>query len=146
MELPMSKLKQFLVFAWEAYEESGGWNDFHDSFDTLEEAKDYCESIVQSRKWTPDCFQVISDGVEVYSTHRKTIEKALDEKNKKQTIETSLTKLEPILKKMEISELKIKQIAWLSRNLQKIKGDHPDYVEAKTLLDTLVKLNVHDVT
>jgi hypothetical protein len=145
MNAPTSKLKQFLVFAWETYEEGGGWNDFRDSFDTLEEGQAFCESIVQKQQWVPDRFQIVSDGVEVYSSSRDVIKLAIDKKKTKQTIDTSWTKLEPILQKMEISFFKIKKIGWLSRNLQKIKGDHPDYAEAKSLLDELVKLNVQNI-
>ena len=32
------KLKRFLVFSGDYYYPSGGWHDFHGSFDTLEEA------------------------------------------------------------------------------------------------------------
>ena len=38
-------LKQFLVFAYNGYYPSGGWNDFQDSFDSLEAA---AESLTMS--------------------------------------------------------------------------------------------------
>ncbi len=32
-------MKEFLLFAWPHYYPGGGWNDYEDSYDTLEEAK-----------------------------------------------------------------------------------------------------------
>lgn len=34
------KLKRFLLFTYDDFYPSGGWNDFKGSFDTLEEAKE----------------------------------------------------------------------------------------------------------
>jgi hypothetical protein len=34
-------LNRYLVFTWGQYYPSGGWNDFRESFDTLEEAEEY---------------------------------------------------------------------------------------------------------
>lgn len=33
------KLKRYLVFTYDCYYPLGGWDDFRDSFDTIEEAK-----------------------------------------------------------------------------------------------------------
>lgn len=38
-------MKRYLVFAYWAYYPIGGWHDFQDSFDTLEEARKFAESL-----------------------------------------------------------------------------------------------------
>lgn len=39
------KMKRFLVFGYDRYYPSGGWNDFKDSFDTKDEAQEYAQSL-----------------------------------------------------------------------------------------------------
>ncbi len=36
-ELKLPPFRRYLLFAWYEYEASGGWNDFVDSYDTLQE-------------------------------------------------------------------------------------------------------------
>jgi hypothetical protein len=38
----MNKLKRFIVFAFEHEDFGGGWDNFIASFDTLEEAQEWC--------------------------------------------------------------------------------------------------------
>ncbi len=38
-------MKRYLLFAGSCYYPSGGWSDFENSFDTLEEAVDAAESL-----------------------------------------------------------------------------------------------------
>jgi hypothetical protein len=45
------KLKRFLLFAGVAYYPMGGWEDFIDSFDTLEEAVACGKLRQQRREW-----------------------------------------------------------------------------------------------
>lgn len=40
-------MKRFLLFAGYAYYPSGGWNDFHSSYDTQEEASQKILSLIQ---------------------------------------------------------------------------------------------------
>lgn len=42
-------MKRFLVFAYDRYYPSGGWNDFKDSFDTYEEAEAYATSLKDNK-------------------------------------------------------------------------------------------------
>lgn len=46
---------------------------------------------------------------------------------------------------MDVHAVKLKQIGWLNRNLEKIKGQHPKFNEAKVLLQTLVLNGVYDL-
>jgi hypothetical protein len=43
-------MKRFLVFAGDAYYPEGGMNDFHDDFDTLEEARSFEAKIKEEFK------------------------------------------------------------------------------------------------
>lgn len=38
-------MKRFLVFTFPVYEAEGGWNDFCDSFESLEDAREYVKSL-----------------------------------------------------------------------------------------------------
>lgn len=38
-------MKRYLVFAGDAYYPAGGWDDFREAFNTLDEAKEYAETI-----------------------------------------------------------------------------------------------------
>ena len=40
-------IKPFVVFAWLEYEPSGGWGDYRDSFDTIEQARTYVDGLEQ---------------------------------------------------------------------------------------------------
>lgn len=40
-------MKKFLLFGYDAYYPSGGWNDFEGSFDTIDEAKENAASGTQ---------------------------------------------------------------------------------------------------
>jgi hypothetical protein len=38
-------MKRFLVFGYDNWYPSGGWDDFRGEFDTLEEAKDFADKL-----------------------------------------------------------------------------------------------------
>jgi len=42
-------MKRYLVFSMYAYYPSGGWDDFCDSFDTLDEARAHAEGMIKKR-------------------------------------------------------------------------------------------------
>ena len=42
-------MKRYLLFAYDEYYPSGGWYDFRGSFDSIEEAKKFCDRV--NRDW-----------------------------------------------------------------------------------------------
>jgi hypothetical protein len=38
-------MKRYLLFAWPSYDAQGGWNDLKESFDTIDEARKYLETL-----------------------------------------------------------------------------------------------------
>ena len=56
----MSKaMKRYAVFAWMWYESGGGWNDFREAFNTLEEASQLCDDIQNDPNDFEKCFHVV---------------------------------------------------------------------------------------
>jgi hypothetical protein len=47
-------MKRFILFASDYYYSSGGWNDFIESFDTLEEAQARCDPSLDA-----DWYQIV---------------------------------------------------------------------------------------
>lgn len=51
-------MKRFLVFAYDSYYPGGGWGDFQKSFDTLEAAKAFAETLKRPKsRSAPRCEQ-----------------------------------------------------------------------------------------
>ena len=58
----------FLLFEWDHYYPSGGYNDFFNSYETLEEALEVAETLKQSRNYTTFLFMIynaIEEKVEI---------------------------------------------------------------------------------
>jgi hypothetical protein len=52
-------MNQFLLFAGAFYYASGGWDDFVDSFDTVEEAHDYVDVAAKERPQDYDWHHIV---------------------------------------------------------------------------------------
>lgn len=52
-------MNQFLLFAGASYYASGGWDDFVDSFDNVEEARDYVEVAAKERPHDYDWHHIV---------------------------------------------------------------------------------------
>lgn len=50
-------MKRYLVFGYDQYYPSGGWNDFKADFDTQEDAEEFAKDLVQTRHW--DYYDVV---------------------------------------------------------------------------------------
>lgn len=58
MSNQQSVLKRFLVFAYDAYYPSGGWNDYQGSFETLAEVRKHIAEVNEETS-APDYFNVV---------------------------------------------------------------------------------------
>ena len=52
-------MKRYLVFAYDNYYPSGGWNDFRRAFDSLDEARAYAQALYDEYPKDCDNVQVI---------------------------------------------------------------------------------------
>lgn len=72
MEDQSIKYKRFMVFEYANYYPSGGLSDVEQSFDTLDEAKEYCEELSKPPKWRLKCdyYEVFDrvEGVTVFTS------------------------------------------------------------------------------
>lgn len=55
-------MDKFLVFGGEAYYASGGYNDYIDSFETIDEAREKCIEL-KSKYYTFDWWHIVKGGV-----------------------------------------------------------------------------------
>ena len=128
-------MNPYLLFYYVVHESRGGWNDFHSSYDSLENALEAAMRIFQDFPYREECvFQVVHEGKFIHQASSEQIELLI--RQDRQKIYWKL--LKPILEEMEISPHKIKQVGWLYLNLTKIKSSHPKYAEAMELLSSLV--------
>jgi len=51
-------MNRFLLFAFERYEEAGGWDDFEGSYKSLHSAKKAAIMLREGEGWL-DCFQIV---------------------------------------------------------------------------------------
>jgi hypothetical protein len=139
-------MKPYLVFSWYAYESGGGWNDFCQSFNTHEEAKKYLiDGTDEDNSDDYYRYQIVYEGKVIEDSNRAKIQLDLKEKKRQEDVEWNWKKLKPILQTMEVSQAKIQQIAWLNRNLNKIKNQHPLYPQAMTLIQAILDLGEQDI-